>query len=214
MPFLNASAWPSAAADWPQANSQFLENGTLLIRGTGQTAADRERSCTVKRSWGCPPRGSSKQQEDVTRLLWSTRSYRKRLVIILKNFLYTPCARRSSFAPSPSIHVQARLLCAPTHSSLWSHGSLPPWHPLTWPGTLPQACYPRTCPCSPLSSTPTARSLRPARRLSALAASQTPSAARPASRSPGAAEPSSPNCSSWGWRRSFRSRSISPHQTG
>lgn len=212
MSFLNAWSWPAAVANRPETQS-YVRTALRASEAPG-TEQLTERPCTVKPSSGSPLRGSSKQQDDVTRLSWSMRFCQKRLVIILRNFLYTQCALHSSFAPSLSIHAQARRLCAPTRSSPWSRDSRPPWPPRTCPGTPLQELFPLTFPCCPLSSSREDRSPRPARRPSASAASRTMSAARPASRSPAAAEPSSLNCSSWGWRRSFRSRSISPHQIG
>ena len=113
---------------------------------------------------------------------------------------------------APSLLLQAPHRSGPTRSSRWSHGSLQTC-PRTSPSPSPRAGSPRTCPCSPRSIRG-GPSRRPARRPSASAASRRRSAAPPAWRSHAAAVPSSPSSSWWAWRRSSRSRSTSPRQTG
>lgn len=111
-----------------------------------------------------------------------------------------------------SLLLQAPHHYVPTRSSRWSHGSLPTCPPTSL-SHRPRAGSPRTCPCSP-RSIHGARSPRPARRPSASAASRTRSTARRAWRSRAAVAQSSPSCSWWAWRRSSRSRSTCPRQTG
>lgn len=174
--------------------------------------AHRDRSCTVKPSWGSPPLGSWKLPGGATRLSWLTRSSPKRHVIILRSFLSTRCALHSLFDQSLFIHVRALHHYMPTRSSQWSHGSRPICRP-TSRSRPPQALHIRTCHCSPRNIRE-APSRHPARRPSALAASQRLSAARPAWRSHVAAALFLPNCSWWAWRRSSRSRSTCPHLIG